>query len=51
MLVDPLTTTTKHPLFKTLNPKYDPKKNKTPHLSHYLRVVEYANLKVKNLGS
>jgi hypothetical protein len=27
MLVDPLTTTTKQPLFKTLNPKYDQKQN------------------------
>jgi hypothetical protein len=33
MLVDSLTTTTKHRLFKTLNPKYDQIKNKT---SHYL---------------
>lgn len=35
MLVDSLTTTTKHHLFKTLNQKYDEKK-KTNKTSHYL---------------
>jgi hypothetical protein len=41
----------KTPFIQNSKPKIWPKKTKHHILSHFLRVVEYANLKVKNLGS